>query len=61
MTTRFAIVSSTGCAGFILTRGPKGFEAFSADEKSIGTYSTEDAAVEAITQKITTPHVETSI
>jgi hypothetical protein len=58
--TRFAIVSSTGCAGFILARRHQ-FEAFDADEKSIGTYSTEDAAVEAITQKITATYVETSL
>jgi hypothetical protein len=59
--TRFAIVSSTGCAGFILARRHQ-FEAFDADEKSIGTYPTESAAVEALTKNITAPDViETSL
>ena len=59
--TRFAIVSSTGCAGFVLQRRHE-FEAFTADEKSLGVFETEDGAAMAITQKITsTDAVETSL
>ena len=59
--TRFAIVSSTGCAGFILRRRNE-FEAFDADEQSLGLFKTEDAAVAAVTQKITaTDVIETSL
>jgi hypothetical protein len=49
--TRFAIVSSTGCAGFVLRRRHE-FEAFDAEEKSLGLFETEDGAVAAVTQKI---------
>jgi len=41
--TRFAIVSSTGRAGFVLRRRHE-FEAFDADEQSLGTFETEDGA-----------------
>jgi hypothetical protein len=59
--TRFAIVSSTGCAGFILARRHE-FEAFDANEKSLGTFETEDGAVTAVTQRITAPDaIETSL
>jgi hypothetical protein len=59
--TRFAIVSSTGCAGFILCRRHK-FEAFDADEKSLGIFETESGAVSAVTQRISaTDVIETSI
>jgi hypothetical protein len=59
--TRFAIVSSTGCAGFILCRRHE-FEAFTADEKSLGLFETEDGAVAAVTQRITAPDaIETSL
>ena len=36
------------CLGFILNRGPAGFEAFSADEKSLGLFTTQQAAAAAI-------------
>jgi len=51
--TRFAIVSSTGCAGFILRRRHQ-FEAFDGDEKSLGLFETEDGAVAAVMQLVTT-------
>jgi hypothetical protein len=57
---RFAIVSSTGCAGFILCRRHE-FGAFNADEVSLGLFKNEDDAVAAVTEKITAPHVETSL
>jgi len=59
--TRFAIVSSTGCAGFVLRRRHQ-FEAFDADEQSPGIFETEDGAVAAIAQKITATDIyETSL
>jgi hypothetical protein len=36
------------CAGFLLHRGPAGWEAFTADEISLGTYPTQKAAANAI-------------
>jgi hypothetical protein len=36
------------CLGFILNRGTAGFEAFSADEKSLGLFTTQQAAAAAI-------------
>jgi hypothetical protein len=36
------------CLGFILARGPAGFEAFSADEKSLGLFPTQREAAAAI-------------
>jgi chitinase len=41
------------CVGFILARGRDGFEAFNADETSLGLFSTQDAAASAIAE--TTP------
>ena len=36
------------CLGFILNRGTAGFEAFSADEKSLGLFVTPREAAAAI-------------
>jgi hypothetical protein len=36
------------CLGFILNRGAAGFEAFSADEKSLGLFPTQREAAAAI-------------
>jgi hypothetical protein len=36
------------CRGFILARGAAGFEAFSADEKSLGVFRTQREAAAAI-------------
>jgi hypothetical protein len=36
------------CIGFILDRGTVGFEAFSADEKSLGLFPTQREAAAAI-------------
>jgi hypothetical protein len=36
------------CVGFLLHRSLAGWEAFTADEKSIGTYPTQKAAADAI-------------
>ena len=36
------------CLGFVLNRGEAGFEAFSADEKSLGLFPTQREAAAAI-------------
>jgi hypothetical protein len=58
---RFAIVSSTGCCGFVLQRRNE-FEAFDANEVSLGLFETEQAAVDVVTKNISAPEIiETSI
>ena len=60
---RFAVVTSTGCAGFVLRRRHL-FEAFGADQISLGTFDTEDGAVTAVItgQNITpTDVIQTSV
>jgi hypothetical protein len=36
------------CLGFILARGPAGFEGFTADERSLGLFPTQREAAAAI-------------
>lgn len=50
MTTLLVTVYSAGhgCIGFVLARGVSGFEAFDAEQKSLGLYPTQKAAAEAI-------------
>jgi hypothetical protein len=36
------------CLGFILSRGKAGFEAFTRDEQSLGTFKTQREAADAI-------------
>ena len=40
------------CLGFILDRGSAGFEAFSADEKSLGLFPTQREAAAAIMRAV---------
>jgi hypothetical protein len=51
--TRFAIVIDNHCAGFVLPRRHQ-YEAFDSEEVSLGTFDTEDGAVTAITQNMST-------
>jgi hypothetical protein len=37
------------CVGFILARGRAGYQAFTADEKSLGLYPSQKQAADAIT------------
>jgi hypothetical protein len=32
------------CCGFVLSRGPKGFESFDSDDTSLGTFGTKEEA-----------------
>jgi hypothetical protein len=43
-----SIYSGNTCIGFVLSRGPAGFEAFDVSEQSIGTFVTEREAVAAV-------------
>ena len=43
-----SVFSGQICLGFVLNRGPAGFEAFSADEKSLGLFPTQREAAAAI-------------
>jgi hypothetical protein len=43
-----SVFSCQSCIGFILNRGAAGFEAFSADEKSLGLFPTQREAAAAI-------------
>jgi hypothetical protein len=36
------------CIGFVLTRGPQGYEAFNADAVSLGTYTSQIDAAAAV-------------
>jgi hypothetical protein len=38
------------CIGHLLARGKSGFEAFGADDKSLGTYRTQKEAIAAVTE-----------
>jgi hypothetical protein len=57
--SRFALVIDNSCAGFILTRGQKGYEAYDADEKSLGVFQTEDGATTAVLQNINVTNIST--
>jgi hypothetical protein len=43
-----AVYAGQVCLGFVLNRGAAGFEAFSADEKSLGLFPTQREAAAAI-------------
>jgi hypothetical protein len=51
MTAMATVYAGQSCLGFILARGKTGYEAFTADEKSIGMFPTQRAAADAITEK----------
>jgi hypothetical protein len=42
-----SVIGAAGCAGFILNRRDQ-FEAFDAEQKSLGTFDTEQAAIDLI-------------
>jgi hypothetical protein len=43
-----SVYSGRELLGFVLSRGPDGFEAFDASERSLGIFSTMKAAADAI-------------
>jgi len=50
--SRFAIIVEGSCRGFVL-RSRHQYQAYTADEKSLGIYDTEDGAVAALFPDIT--------
>ena len=46
-TPLLSVYSGRDLVGFVLARGPRGFEAFDVGEKSLGCFKTRDAAVGA--------------
>jgi hypothetical protein len=36
------------CIGFVLGRGPKGYQAYTADERDLGLFPTQRAAADAV-------------
>jgi hypothetical protein len=47
-----SVTDGTNCVGFILARGPRGFEAFDRDGKSLGLFPNQSDAVRAIPRRI---------
>jgi hypothetical protein len=43
------VYDGRACLGFILARGRAGFEAFTADEQSLGLFKTQAQAANAVT------------
>jgi hypothetical protein len=43
-----SVISGTVCIGFVLARGVSGFEAFAADQQSLGLFASEREAVAAV-------------
>jgi hypothetical protein len=43
------IYNGRACLGFVLSRGRAGFEAFTADEQSLGLFKTQAQAADAVT------------
>ena len=46
-----SVITGTICIGFVLSRGKAGFEAFNADQRSLGTFATEREAVAAVMER----------
>jgi hypothetical protein len=45
-----SVYEGRACIGFIITRGKLGFQAFSADLVSLGTFPTQREAADAISE-----------
>jgi hypothetical protein len=43
-----SVYDGQSCVGFVLARGHSGFEAFRADETSLGLFPTQYAAIDSI-------------
>jgi hypothetical protein len=43
-----SIYDGRQCVGFVLARGRRGYEAFTAGERSLGVFETQDEAVNKI-------------
>jgi hypothetical protein len=45
-TPLLSVYDGRSCIGFVLARGRRGFEAFTAGEQSLGMFDTRDAAID---------------
>jgi hypothetical protein len=46
VTPMLSVYDGRQCIGFVLARGHRGYEAFTAGERSLGVFSTQAAAVD---------------
>jgi hypothetical protein len=46
---------STRCMGFIMSRGKAGFEAFDANDRSLGLYPNQKGAADALSSRVEAP------
>jgi hypothetical protein len=49
-TPMLSVYDDKTCIGFIVARGKTGFEAFNADQRPLGTFSTQREAADAISE-----------
>jgi hypothetical protein len=47
-----SVYDGTTCVGFLLSRGPRGVEAYDADNVSLGVFATEKDASDAISARL---------
>jgi hypothetical protein len=47
-----SVYDGTRCLGFLLSRGPRGVEAYDADNILLGIFKTQKAASEAISERL---------
>jgi hypothetical protein len=47
-----SVYSGRTCIGFVLNRGVAGYEAFTADQRSLGLFKTQREAADAISAKV---------
>jgi hypothetical protein len=50
-----SIYNGRTCIGFVICRGPAGFEAFDAEQQSLGLFTTEREAVAATLERRPAP------
>jgi hypothetical protein len=50
-----SVYSGKSCRGFVLNRGPAGFEAFDGDQRSLGLLPTEREAAAAVLERRPAP------
>jgi hypothetical protein len=51
-TAMLSVYDGQRCLGHIIVRGKRGFEAFDADDNSLGTFSTEHEAADAVSMRV---------
>jgi len=55
MATLIPLIIGKHCVGHIIQRGPKGVEAFDANERTLGTFATAAEAVAALVAAASAP------